>query len=212
MKKKPDADGLVPLSTLRPDPQNARHHSERNLASIQDSLAQVGVGRSIVIDEENQVLAGSGTLAAAARHQLTSVRVIDTDADTLVAVRRVGLTVAQKRQLSLLDNRTAELAEWDYPTLQGQLQEFAAHGVDLERLGWTGAELDPILQSIFQPRVRDADELEADTSAGIRVVFSPQQWEQLQPRLDTARADMGGHPTFAEIIVWLLAGPSSDLP
>jgi DNA modification methylase len=101
------------LAHLTPDPQNARRHSERNLALIASSLTEVGAARSIVVDESGVILAGNATVEAAARAGIDRVRVVDADGTELIAVRRTGLTDEQKKRLALFDNRAAELADWD---------------------------------------------------------------------------------------------------
>lgn len=93
---------------------------------IAASLRSVGAARSIVIDERNEVLAGNGVIEAAAEAGITKLRVVDVDGDTVVAVRRIGLTPGQKRDLALYDNRAAELAEWDVE----QLSADQAAGLD----------------------------------------------------------------------------------
>jgi hypothetical protein len=100
------------LADLVPDAKNARRHTERNLAMIDESLATVGACRSVVIDEGGRLLAGNATARQALARGL-KLKVVDTDADTIVAVRRSGLTEDQKTTLALYDNRAAELAEWD---------------------------------------------------------------------------------------------------
>lgn len=88
---------------------------------IAKSLQEVGAARSIVIDEHGVVLAGNGTVEGAQAAGIQKIKVVDVDGDTLVAVRRTGLTDAQKRRLALFDNRTSELAEWDADQLQESL-------------------------------------------------------------------------------------------
>jgi len=83
-----------------------------------DALQDVGAARSIVIDEDNVILAGNGVATAAAQAGMTAVRVIDADGDELIAVRRSNLTAEQKRKLAIYDNRTAELAEWNVEQLR----------------------------------------------------------------------------------------------
>jgi ParB-like chromosome segregation protein Spo0J len=106
------------IRDLKPDLRNARKRTERNLAMLGASLKEVGAARSIVIDETGRILAGNGTVEAASKAGIKKVLVIEADGKTLVAVRRKGLTADQKKRLSLLDNRTAELAEWDAEVLQ----------------------------------------------------------------------------------------------
>jgi DNA modification methylase len=150
-----DTDALD-LSSLTPDPQNARRHSERNLAAIQASLQAVGAARSIVIDETGTILAGNATVEAAGTLGLTRVRVIDTDGTDLVAVRRTGLTPDQKRTLALYDNRTAELADWDPDVLA-----LLADDLDLSGL-WEPDELADLIagaEATIRPLLTDPDDV-----------------------------------------------------
>ena len=115
------ADELTTVDALVPDPANRRKHPARNLEMITASLRSVGTGRSIVIDETNEVLAGNGVLEAAPQAGISKVRIIDVDADTIIAVRRTGLSADQKRELAIYDNRSAELAEWDIEQLRADV-------------------------------------------------------------------------------------------
>jgi len=129
------------LSDLRPDTQNARRHTKRNVGMLVDSLKHVGAARSIVIDEDNVVLAGNATREAAGRAGIEHVKIVDANGETLIAVRRTGLTPEQKRALSYYDNRTAELAEWDTAQIEadwqaGQLPEGLWTSHELEAWGF----------------------------------------------------------------------------
>jgi hypothetical protein len=104
------------------------------------SLRDVGAARSIVIDEGNVILAGNGVTAAAASAGITKLRVIEAAGDELIAVRRSGLTDAQKRALALYDNRTAELAEWNLE----QIHADQTAGLPLEAW-WSTVELADLL-------------------------------------------------------------------
>ena len=116
------------ISELKADPKNRRKHNARNLDMVATALKEVGAARSIVIDEDDVVLAGNGVTEAAKAAGITKVRVIEADGDELIAVRRSNLTDEQKRALAMYDNRSAELAEWDLEQLQADL----ADGLDLK--------------------------------------------------------------------------------
>lgn len=106
------------LGDLTPDSKNARKHNPRNIDMIAKSIGEVGVGRSIVIDENGVILAGNGTVEALAECGIENVRVIKANGNELIAVQRSDLTEDQKKKLALFDNRTAELAEWDIDVLK----------------------------------------------------------------------------------------------
>jgi ParB-like chromosome segregation protein Spo0J len=128
------------ISELRPDPKNARKHNPRNIGMIANSLQEVGAARSIVIDENNNILAGNGTVEAAAQAGIEKVMVVEADGNTLVAVKRTGLTKKQKTRLAIADNRTAELAVWDVDNLRDYADEGVLDGLFSEN------ELDALLQ------------------------------------------------------------------
>jgi hypothetical protein len=109
---------LATLRDLKSDPRNARKRTNRSASLIQESLQRFGAARSIVIDEDGRILAGNGTVEGAKAAGISKVRIIETEGDEIVAVRRTGLTEEQKIGLALADNRTSDLSEWDGLMLQ----------------------------------------------------------------------------------------------
>jgi len=118
---------LVKISSLKPDPQNARKHDERNIAAIAESLAQFGQRRNLVITHEGVVIAGNGTLQAAKQLGWTEVAVDRTPKEW---------DEATARAYALADNQTGALAEWDEAVLNGTLVELAEDGWDITALGF----------------------------------------------------------------------------
>lgn len=208
----PTPAGPQTIADLRPDPENARRHTPRNIGAIVDSLHAVGAARSIVIDEHDVILAGNGTIEGAAEAGITRLRVVEADGNEVIAVRRRGLTPEQKRRLALADNRSAEIAEWDYAVLQQQLKALEASGADLLTLGWTQDELDPILNSVFAPAADsgslDGDgpgEAEHDGVGGARLTFSSGQWQVLAAGLEAVRPLVpGGKSSDSDALVHLV--------
>lgn len=124
------------------DPANRRLHTERNVQMIAAGLRGVGAARSIVIDESNTILAGNGVAAAAAEAGITKVRVIEADGAELIAVRRRGLSDAEKRDLALYDNRAGELSTWNFEQLQADHDA----GLTLQPF-WTPEEQEALLST-----------------------------------------------------------------
>lgn len=159
----PKAKDITSLTELKPDPRNARRRTERGSALLVASLQAYGAARSVVIDESGEVLAGNGVVEAAKEAGLTKVRVIDADGDTLIAVRRSGLTPEQKRELAIADNRTGELAIWDAAEIHAAQLE----GVDLSKF-WTEVELDLL---ISKPSAEDWSQAAGKLPQGDREGF-----------------------------------------
>jgi 1-aminocyclopropane-1-carboxylate deaminase/D-cysteine desulfhydrase-like pyridoxal-dependent ACC family enzyme len=124
-----ERDTYKKLNKLVQDPENARDHTLENIGMIAGSIREVGTARSIVIDENNVILAGNATQLGALEAGVKKVRIVDAKADELVAVRRTGLTEEQKKRLALYDNRTAELATWNVDRLQMLAKAGATQGI-----------------------------------------------------------------------------------
>jgi hypothetical protein len=125
-----------PIEDLNEDSNNARRHNDRNLAAIEFSLNKFGQRKPIVVQREGMVVrAGNGTLAAARRLGWSHIAavIVDEPHDAATA-------------FALADNRSGELAEWDWTKLGEQLGELN-DSVDLQGLGWEAYELEPLLSA-----------------------------------------------------------------
>jgi len=118
---------LSTLADLKQDPENARVHNPRNIGMITNALHEVGAARSIVIDEDNMILAGHGVYEAAVEAGIENVQIVEADGNTIIAVKRSNLTAAAKKRLAFFDNRTAELADWNIEQMVADLDA----GLDL---------------------------------------------------------------------------------
>ena len=116
-------DDFIDLNQLVPDKRNARRRTSQSKHLIQESLKRYGAARSIVIDENNMLIAGHGTVEGAKQFGITKVRVIETEGDELIAVRRSNWTEDQKIGANLADNRTSDLSEWDAELLHTLSQD-----------------------------------------------------------------------------------------
>lgn len=113
---------MTSIADLKLDHKNARKRTDNSTRLIKESLERYGAARSIVIDEDNRILAGNGTIEGAKAAGIKNLRIIETDGTEVIAVRRSGLTEDEKVGLAIADNRTSDLSEWDNDMLR-QLSE-----------------------------------------------------------------------------------------
>ena len=113
---------MTSINDLKQDHKNARKRTNQSAELIQESIKRYGAARSIVIDEDNRILAGNGTIEGAKQAGIKNVRIIETDGSEIIAVKRTGLTEHEKVGLALADNRTSDLSDWDAEMLH-QLSE-----------------------------------------------------------------------------------------
>lgn len=122
----------LPIEKLTFDPSNARKHSDANIAAIAESLKQFGQRKPIVVNADNVIVAGNGTVDAARLLGMTDVDVVRVPKDW---------SADQVKAFALADNRTAELAEWNPQVLSAQLLELDEAGFDVEALGFDAVKL-----------------------------------------------------------------------
>lgn len=112
------SENLISIQDLNKDPKNARLRTDRSAKLISESLEKFGTGRSIVIDENNTIIAGNGTIEGAKAAGLKKIKVIETSGDEIIAVKRTNLTEDQKVGLAIADNRSSDLSDWDRSVLE----------------------------------------------------------------------------------------------
>lgn len=101
------------IKDIKFDPRNYRKHGKKNKELIKKSVSECGLGRSVVIDNENCLVAGNGLVSSLDKN--TKVKVVETDGTELVVVKRTDLNTSdeKRRKLAVLDNSTSDSSEFD---------------------------------------------------------------------------------------------------
>jgi len=126
---------VISLNRLTLDPRNARLHSQANIDAIKASLSEFGLQKPIVINKNNVVLAGNGTVRAARELGWETITVIEFDGSE-----------EEERAFAIADNRSAELGAWDQTGL-AELLTSLDDGL-LAAAGYTPMTVDDLLASI----------------------------------------------------------------
>lgn len=141
------------VTELKVNPRNARRHSKKQVQQIAASIREFGFLVPVLVDEDNNILAGHGRVEAAG---LLEIRQVPT-------LRVAHLTPARKRAFTLADNRLAELADWDQEILKVELLELSSlelefefevtgfDTVDLDRLDGTASDNGPAPELVEAP-------------------------------------------------------------
>lgn len=154
----------VPVDSLHTDPSNARRHGEASIDAIAASLQRFGQQKPIVIDAAGVVIAGNGTLEAARRLGWKTVSAV-----------RSGLGGVERVAYSIADNHTAELSEWDRPTLLKLLGAMDS----LDGVGFSAADV----QAMLEAEAGQAQEVPAPAPAGPAVARRGELWKLGEHRL-----------------------------
>lgn len=173
-------------SNLKFDKRNYRKHNEKNKKLIRKSLEECGTGRSIIVDSNDEIIAGNGVYEQAKAMNIP-VKIVETDGTELIAVKRTDLKTSddKRTKLAILDNSTADSSEMDYALLQKdfELVDLMNMGIDAVNLN---IDADASNTDIFENlpdeiagENLEADELEEikgdDSTATERVVITFRQ-------------------------------------
>lgn len=100
----------VDISDLIPDDKNFNKGNEFGESLIEKSFNKFGAGRSVLIDKNNRLIAGNKSTEKFSAQGGQKVVIIETDGDTLVAVKRndIDLDSDVGREMALADNASAK--------------------------------------------------------------------------------------------------------
>lgn len=121
----------VPLDEIAPYSLNPRDN-EKAVPAVEKSIREFGFKIPIVLDDDNVIVAGHTRCAAATNIGLPWVP----------AIRASDLTPEQIRTFRVIDNKVAEIAEWDFDMLATEVSALRDQGIDLKGYGWTEEALD----------------------------------------------------------------------
>lgn len=129
---------MAKISELKFDDKNFNEHTEFGMSLLEKSLRELGAGRSILIDKNNNIIAGNGIVEAAAQAGIEDIKIIETDGSELIAVKRTNMELDTEdgRRMAMADNATASVnLSWDENMLRDSFN-------DEELSGW-GVHLSP---------------------------------------------------------------------
>ena len=130
---------VVNIDDLIQDDHNFNKGNEQGAQLLERSFRECGAGRSVLIDKDNRLVGGNKAQKGFKAAGKKKVIIVDSDADTLVAVRRkdVSLDSAEGRKMAYLDNLTTQVnLTWDETELQAVQADvegfdIADFGIDL---------------------------------------------------------------------------------
>lgn len=111
----------IELSKIKPYEKNARKNDEA-VEYVIKSIKQCEYIAPIILDENNVILAGHTRYKALKKLGYTEAE----------CVVKEGLSEEQKKKYRLLDNKTAEFAEWDFDLLKDELADLDFGDLDID--------------------------------------------------------------------------------
>jgi len=124
----------ISCSQLKPYKNNPRTHSNKQINQIVNSIKEFGFTNPILVDGDNNIIAGHGRVSAAKKLGMNNIPIIQLE----------HLSEVQKRAYIIADNKLAENAGWDMELLQTELEYISELDMDfdLTLTGFETTELD----------------------------------------------------------------------
>ena len=136
---------VVTVDDLIPYALNSRTHSDEQVAQLAASIREFGFTNPVLIDEENNLIAGHGRLLAARKLKLDVVPAIIVD----------GMDDRKRRALVIADNKLALNSGWDEDALRVELEDLAGDFGEL--MGFSEDELVELLKGEETEGLTDED-------------------------------------------------------
>jgi DNA modification methylase len=147
---------LRKTSEVKPYPNNPRTNDDA-VDAVAGSIREFGFRQPIVVDAEGVIIVGHTRWKAAQKLGIDQVPVhVATD-----------LTPDQIRAYRIADNKTNELAEWNFDLLPIELGALQTAGFDLGMLGFDDEELARLLSGDIKEGLCDPDDIPAPPDAAI---------------------------------------------
>lgn len=127
----------VATSSLIPYANNARTHSEQQVAQIAGSIREFGFNNPVLIDENSTIIAGHGRVLAAVKLGL----------DQVPCIRLSHLNESQRKAYILADNKIALNAGWNNELLKVEFEELQRMGFDIDLIGFDIKEIEEFMPS-----------------------------------------------------------------
>lgn len=98
------------ITDLIADDKNFNQHNQFGNSLVEKSIQKFGMGRSILIDKNNKIIAGNATVENAGSVGMEDVQIVESDGKRIIAVKRtdIDLDSPEGREMALADNASAK--------------------------------------------------------------------------------------------------------
>lgn len=137
---------LLNISEIKPYEKNPRNN-DAAVAKVAASIKEFGFKVPIIIDKDNVIIAGHTRYKAAQGLGIEQIPIIKAE----------DLTPEQVKAFRIMDNKSSEIATWDYESLLKEIESLKLENYDLELTGFELNEIENLFDK-YNPEEVQEDE------------------------------------------------------
>jgi hypothetical protein len=173
------------IKDLKQDSLNFNKGTFEGESLMEHSLKKLKAGRSILIDKDDNIIAGNKTAEIAEKLGL-KLRIVESDGSEMIAVKRTDIDIDSKegREMAIADNATASVnLAWDEDNLQLAAEQYP--GFDPEQWGIDLDKNAPTMESMGEVDVGTFD-----TNQTLSIKLTALQYQAVIERLKQESDDL----------------------
>ena len=159
----------LPISEIKPYEKNPRKN-DNAVEGVANSIREFGFRNPIIVDSNNEIVAGHTRYKAAIELGMKEVPCIVAD----------HLTEEQIKAFRLVDNKVAEAAEWDIDLLDSELEEII--NIDMSDFGFN--DMSELADYPNSEEIESDKEFEKDPKIEVSIQFeNVKEWRKYEDEL-----------------------------
>ena len=171
--------------------ENNPRFNDAAVDAVAASIREFGFRVPIVVDAENVIIAGHTRLKAAKKLGM----------EIVPCIKAEDMNPDQVKAFRLADNKTGELAGWDFTKLEEELAEM---DFDMEEFGFKFEEVAEDIEPIDDEELAGSDIVQHTLVLDRqKIILTDEEYEQFKSKIDEFVSDNG--VTFG-FVRWLLNG------
>jgi DNA modification methylase len=196
------------ITDYKPLPNNPNKGTQKGVGAVEQSVRQLGAGRSILVDKDGIIIAGNHAQEAFVNAGIDDVIEVETDGNQIVVVKRTDMTAdsAAGKKMAIMDNRSSELGlSWDDVVIEQMMADIAQEDGEIDR--WleelaadVGIELNDNAGTDTEPEIDKAEELRVKWGVELG-----QMWKLGEHRI------ICGDCTDRAVVERLMGGKKADM-
>jgi len=194
MAKKTEKDSI---DSLVFDDKNVNKHTKHGMQLLKKSIKNNGLGRSILVDKNNRIIAGNGVAEVGKLLGKNKIKIIETQGEELIVVKRTDIDLDSDtgRNLAVADNAVSSVNfNPDEKVIEELINDYNLDEEILEVIYNSGSQKNSGIKGEESIEIEQSVQLKPPMEY-ILIMCEPNsvEWEELKQKLKLKKVSRGGY-------------------